>query len=61
MKVRQRKDSFEQHVLRREHEILGDDASPELTHAFRMGVQVAAKYFVDMMAKKIKEKQGPIN
>jgi hypothetical protein len=59
--MKRRADPFTQYTLAKEKELLGEDASPELTHAFRMGVYIAAKWFTDSLAKRLRNLQGPVN
>lgn len=54
-------DKFTAYILDNEKKLLGEKPSAELTHVFRMGVYTAAKYFLNSLAEKIREQQGPIN
>ncbi len=54
-------DPFTQHVLAMEKKLFGEDASPELTHAYRMGVTVAMKFVCEHMQQHIQQISGPAN
>lgn len=52
-------DQFTSYMLAKEIELFGDDASPELTHAFRLGAVTAMTYACDLLYAHEARLRGP--
>lgn len=52
-------DPFTQYILAKEKELFGENPSPELTHAFRMGATLAMKYACSLLRPHEQFINGP--